>query len=225
MVLVFDMDDTLYDESTYMKSGFRAVSEHLAANFEIDGTKAFDILLNVESKSGRGKVFDVALAELKIFSRRRVRECISVYRLHNPSIELNEDAVRCLNRFSHLPLYVVTDGNKIVQRKKVASLNLLSKVKRAFVTHQYGRAAAKPSPYCFERIARIEGTPPEKIFYIADNPHKDFVGIRPKGFRTIRIRQGMFKNDEGTEQQKAEYEISTLDALDEHFFAMTLQRE
>ena len=53
------------------------------------------------------------------------------------------------------------------------------------------------------------------MFYIADNPKKDFIGIKPLGFKTIRIRQGMFKNLEADESQKAHCEIKSLDEIEQ----------
>jgi putative hydrolase of the HAD superfamily len=35
MVLIFDLDDTLYDEMSYVKSGFNAVAFHLSYLFKI----------------------------------------------------------------------------------------------------------------------------------------------------------------------------------------------
>ena len=36
MILVFDLDDTLYPERTYVESGFKAVADSLAQKFGFD---------------------------------------------------------------------------------------------------------------------------------------------------------------------------------------------
>ena len=39
MILVFDLDDTLYDEITFVYSGFSAVSKYLSLQFNLNEKK------------------------------------------------------------------------------------------------------------------------------------------------------------------------------------------
>jgi len=41
-----------------------------------------------------------------------------------PKITLSKEGKACLKRFKDLPKYLVTDGNKIVQLKKIQALGL-----------------------------------------------------------------------------------------------------
>ena len=68
MVLVFDLDDTLYNESSYMQSGFLAVSNYLEANFGLNRTEAYKTMLTIEAEQGRGRVFDILLHKFNIFT-------------------------------------------------------------------------------------------------------------------------------------------------------------
>jgi putative hydrolase of the HAD superfamily len=113
-----------------------------------------------------------------------------------------------------LPLYIVTDGNKLVQHRKLAALNLLSRVKRSFITHRFGIRHAKPSPYCFQRICALENTSPQQVIYIADNPVKDFVGIKPLGYKTIRVLTGQHKSTVMPPAFEADRQIHSLAELD-----------
>jgi putative hydrolase of the HAD superfamily len=63
------------------------------------------------------------------------------------------------------------------------------------------------------RIARAERVAPASVFYIADNPAKDFVGIRPLGFRTIRLLQGPHASVDRGSGYDAEVSIGDLDQL------------
>jgi putative hydrolase of the HAD superfamily len=214
MVLVFDLDDTLYNEASYMQSGFKEVAKFLSETLNQNVDTIYQSLLEIEVNHGRGRVFDLFLKTMNSYDKYLVYKCISTYRLHDPDISLNVDALTCLKRFSHLPLYVVTDGNKLVQQRKVRALGVDRLVKKVYVTHQYGVKYSKPSAFCFLKIAAKEKSDPKEMFYIADNPKKDFIGIKPLGFKTIRIRQGMFKNIEADESQKAHHEVESLDELD-----------
>ena len=134
MILVFDLDDTLYDELSYVKSGFNAVAEWLFLKFGIDKDLSIKTMLAELASSGRGRIFDSVLNTNGIYSLGRLKECIAVYRHHKPAIVLTKDAKDCLNRFSGFSMYTVTDGNKIVQYNKIVALGLnkLQGIKKIF---------------------------------------------------------------------------------------------
>lgn len=215
MTLIFDLDDTLYEEITYVKSGFRAVSDHLYKIFKIPKNDSYNSMLEILELEGRGKIFDKMLNEYKLNSKKNVRECLTVYRLHNPNIILYDSAKRCLDRFSDIPKYIVTDGNKIVQRRKINSLNLYKIFKRIFITHQYGLKYSKPSSYYFEKIAKIENIKPNKIVFIGDDPNKDFVGIKPLGFKTIRVMTGNHRFEKLKPKYEADISVKSLDEINQ----------
>ncbi|WP_314000971.1 HAD family hydrolase [uncultured Paenibacillus sp.] len=215
-VLVFDLDDTLYEELTYVKSGFLAVSSWLERNLGIDNSKALAFLSNALAQ-GRGRIFDDLLLHFQCFTKKNVTKCIQIYRSHTPMIKLDLAAERCLERFNEYPLYIVTDGNKIVQHNKLLALGLYKRVRRCFITHRFGVKHAKPSPYCFERINRLEAVSPAEVVYIGDNPAKDFVGIKAKGYLTVRIMQGNHRLVEKEEDYEAHARIDSLDELQPEF--------
>jgi putative hydrolase of the HAD superfamily len=191
MVLVFDVDDTLYEELTFVKSGFMAVCNFINEKYNIDVTLLYKRFVN-ELDLGRGKIFDNVLTTNKIYSKKLVRDCLSVYRLHKPNIKLYDDAREFIIKHINVPKYIVTDGNKIVQWNKVKTLGLDLMVKHAFITHRYGIKNAKPSPFCFHKICKIENEIPQNIIYFGDNPNKDFVGIKKMGFKTVRLIRGNY---------------------------------
>ena len=218
MILVFDLDDTLYEELTFVKSGFRAVAVYLNEHYSIPVQTGFEFMLEKIS-SGRGRIFDDLLIHHRIYKQQLVQKCVSIYRLHRPEIALHLEADACLERFSNYPLYIVTDGNKMVQNNKIKALGLDKRVKFCYITHRYGIKNAKPSPYCFLKICEREKVTPKEVFYIADNPHKDFVGIKPLGFRTIRVMQGAYREIRLSSDYEADNRIGTLDELTEEFLA------
>ena len=213
MIIVFDLDDTLYDETTYVRSGFRAVAAFVQREWRVPRARMFAAMVRHLEREGRGRVFDTALAEFGIRTRAAARRCLAVYRGHSPDIRLSAAGARCLRRFADQPKYLVTDGNARVQEAKVAALGIRRLFRRVFVTHRFGRQHAKPSPYCFQRIAALERAAAREIVYVADNPRKDFVGIRPLGFRTIRVLTGPFGRQRAHAGFDAEVAIAGLDEL------------
>lgn len=140
MVLAFDLDDTLYEELSYVKSGFREVAKWLFINYQVDPESSYQFMLNELSAAGRGNIFNNLLKANGMFSKVTLRKCVSVYRLHFPNISLKKEAYECLFRFKNHSLYIVTDGNKVVQYNKVKALKLdkMEEVKRIFITYRHG---------------------------------------------------------------------------------------
>ncbi|HOJ77869.1 MAG TPA: HAD family hydrolase [Bacillota bacterium] len=213
MILVFDLDDTLYDELTYVQSGFKAVAGFLEQTAKIPAENGFHLMWQQLESEGRGAVFDRLLQQYGIYSKGLVRRCLMVYRTHQPMLKLFPAAAACLDRFNEYPKYLVTDGNKLVQQRKIEALGIKHLFKHCYITHRYGIKNAKPSPYCFLKICERERLNPAQVVYIADNPQKDFVGIKPLGFKTIRLMQGQYRGLELAKDYEAEWRIGSLSDL------------
>ncbi|MDG0794586.1 HAD family hydrolase [Cohnella ginsengisoli] len=226
---VFDLDDTLYDEMTYVHSGFRAVSSYLADTENIDAIECETRMRASLIAYGRGQVFDDVLASYGLLTRKSVNACLSVYRGHVPEIELSPDARACLKRLydAGKPVYIVTDGNKLVQLAKLRALGLYESplIRRSYISRRYGLHNEKPSPYCFHKITLLEQASPADIVYIGDNPAKDFVGIKPLGFRTVRILRGSHREVLKPYAYEADFTIDTLDGLEQRLEAFVTGQE
>ena len=212
-VLVFDLDDTLYPELSYVHSGFRAVAAFLSPVLGESAETLAAGMMAEEAAQGRGQVFDNVLRKHGRWSKALVAACLRAYRQHRPSISLFPDAERVLTRFAHLPLYLVTDGHKEVQARKVAALGLASRVRHAYLTNRYGRHRAKPDPHVFQLICQREGVAPAEVTYVGDNVKKDFVGIKPLGFGTVRILRGNYAHYQADATHEAARTIGSLDEL------------
>lgn len=219
MIVTFDLDDTLYPEITYVYSGFNAVASFLADEFSLNREELLNKLISELNLSGRGKVFDKVLSLYELYTKNLVKKCVSVYRTHEPEIKLDPAAIKVLTKLQeqNIPLYLITDGNKAVQNKKVEALGLYDEFERVFITHRFGLKYSKPSPYCFFKITEKESVDPQEVIYIGDNPNKDFVGIKPHGFNTVRVNQGMFENKYVDEEHQADIEISNISEISTQF--------
>jgi putative hydrolase of the HAD superfamily len=219
MILVFDLDDTLYDEITFVHSGFNAVAKFLFEQYALPQKSLFKAMVKVLEVKGRGEVFNSILHENGIYSKALVKRCITIYRHHHPEIKLPQESINCIRRFKDTHKYIVTDGNKIAQYNKIKALGVESYFKKVFVTHRYGIKNAKPSVYCFEKIRAIEKCEPNEVVYIADNPNKDFVNIKKMGYLTVRILKGGFADQQFPAEYDAHCSIRSLDELTEEFLS------
>jgi len=188
--VVFDLDDTLYDEIEYCKSGFTAVAEFLAELPEAPpAERIFGALWEQFAAGNRTKTFNAALDELDIsYNDKRIGQLVNVYRSHIPKITLPQDSrdVLCELRAKYTPA-LLTDGFLPAQKLKVQSLGIEKYFKCIVYTEQLGREFWKPSPAGFEKIIEILKARPENMVYIADNEKKDFIAPNKLGFLTVQL--------------------------------------
>ena len=195
-----------------MESGFLAVALMLEQRFGWPAKESHTYLLKTLATEGRGIVFNRLLAAKDALNYSRIRDCVHTYRNHRPIIQLNPIACNVLANLNVRP-YLVTDGHKVVQQKKVEALGLESQFKKIYITHRYGIKNAKPSTHCFELIKKREKCEWGDMFYVADNPAKDFVNLNPLGVHTIRVATGEHSKAIAQAGFEAMYEINTLEQL------------
>jgi len=214
MILVFDLDDTLYDEKQFVYSGFLEVANWISEMSKTSSNVIYESMVKDLSVNGRGEVFNNALKKYFHITKKNIKKCISIYRLHKPRINLEKDVVDLLMELGKTyKLYIVTDGNKIVQNNKIKYLGVEKYIKKAFITYRYGLTASKPSLKCFEIIKNIEKINWQELVYIGDNPNKDFVNLNKVNAITIRVLQGDYANIEVTNEYDAKFKIDKLTDL------------
>ncbi len=212
MIIIFDLDDTLYREEDFQIGGFKAVSKYLSSLLNLNARKIEKRLNEIVKKDGRGLVFDKFLTENKFYSKSLIKKTILIYRLHKPNIKLYGDAKKIIFKLKK-NIYILTDGNKIVQKRKLLALRLNNKIKKSFITHNYGCKYAKPSVYCFKKIKEAEGVAWNEMMYIGDNPKKDFVNLNKKGVQTVRIMRGPYKFEKAESKFDARFKINNLSEI------------
>lgn len=214
--IVLDLDDTLYPERDYVRSGFDAVGSHAAEHLGLSdlGRFCWERFLAGE----RGHLFDSVLTVLRGSAHRdTVDQLVHVYRTHRPQIRLYPDAERLLKRaaLQGVPLGLITDGPATSQRAKLEALYLTNYLKCTVLTDELGAGKEKPHPASFERIQRALG-PAGDFVYIADNPAKDFLTPNHLGWDTIRVLrpEGLYgKVTAPNSKYEARVTVSSLDGV------------
>ncbi len=201
IVLVFDLDDTLYPEIEFVRSGFWSVATSLDPRQPWD---VYRLLLDTFDRSGSGKVFDMLSAETgRVID---IPELVSFYRLHTPRISLAATTRIVLEHAKnnhHTAL--ITDGPAQMQRNKFEALGLAAWIDFPVFTDELG--TSKPDSKPFEAVMQ-HFCSARNFVYVADNPSKDFQAPGQLGWRTIRVRRadGIYQHLTNT----AETEITSL---------------
>lgn len=181
--VIFDLDDTLYPERSYVYSGFAAVA---AALPELPDVRE---RLIAAFEAGE-PAFDAVLGELPPARRA---EMIALYRTHQPQIELYPGVRRMLVdlRARGMRIGVITDGRPVGQRQKLQALGLEALVDEIIVTDELGGIAfRKPDDISFRIMQRRLGVAFEACIYVGDNAAKDFLAPRQLGMRTCHVCNG-----------------------------------
>ena len=185
---VFDIDDTLYLERDYVRSGFDAVGEHLCKERR---TRDFSKVAWALFEAGiRGNTFDLALKSLGLpHSPADIDRLIRVYREHAPNIEMLPDARTAVEQAqAQGPLAFITDGPLVSQTAKAKALGLHVLDALLIYTAEYGEGFGKPNPRAFVAVEERFGSAYKYVYY-ADNPAKDFITPRKRQWMTVRMRR------------------------------------
>ncbi len=187
--VIFDMDDTLYDEVDYCKSGFSAVGDFLAELKGMNSDSVFECLWGEFMGGNRQKTFNTALEKLGIeYDDGFIGKLVSVYREHEPTITLPAESKAGLDEFKgkyHLAL--LTDGFMPAQRLKAEALGIEGYFECIVYTELLGREFWKPAVEGFLEIVKALGESAENCVYVGDNAEKDFIGPNRLGFETVQI--------------------------------------
>lgn len=189
--IVFDLDDTLYPERDFARSGFAAAGRWAAEKHGVVADLGHTMLQLLDS-GHRGNLFGMALRQHRPdITAEEVAEMHEVYRSHEPSgLTLFEDGAWALEHYAGLgDLGLITDGHVVMQSSKVRGLGIAHRFREIVYTHGLApdRAMAKPHPRAFERIQEALGKAGDRFVYIGDNPAKDFVSPNALGWISVWV--------------------------------------
>ncbi|WP_136042845.1 MULTISPECIES: HAD family hydrolase [unclassified Microbacterium] len=187
-VYVFDLDDTLYLERDYVRSGFSHIGE--VARDRYDAIGVGDFAWSLFDRGVRGNTFDLIVARFGLPADAR-DVFIEEYRHHEPDIALQPDAGSFIRSLPDdaVGTGVITDGFAEGQRKKLNALGVAGLLENIVVTAEHGPDWTKPSEIAFRLIASRFSAPGIEFVYFGDNPRKDFDAPRQLGWRTVRVRR------------------------------------
>ncbi len=188
--VIFDLDDTLFDEIDFCRSGFHAAARHIATlSDSLSPEAVFDVIWECFTRGDRGSTFNVALAELGLpCDPPLIHKLVELYRTHTPTLALPPESRDMLEELKdRYTLALLTDGLLPTQRLKVQALGIEHYFKAILYTEELGREHWKPSPLGFERLLEMLDARPEQAVYVADNETKDFIAPNRLGLLTIQV--------------------------------------
>lgn len=194
--LVFDLDDTLYAERDYVRSGFKAAVQALPATLRSSvETECWSRFIG----GSRVDIFDSVLRQHGLHDPALVMQMVTAYREHKPSIALDPAATPILlqARIAGCFIGIITDGRSAGQHAKIEALGLAALVDAVICTDDLGREFWKPHPRAYTMMAHAATAEPRECAYVGDNPAKDFLAPNELGWLTVMLRRDEAVHDQG----------------------------
>lgn len=201
--VIFDLDDTLYSEKLYVKSGYKKIGEYLGR--EDASEKLWGYF-----ESGK-QAIDEYLAESGEEDKKA--ECLKIYREQMPEVTLYDGVCEMIEDLKDkgIKVGIITDGRPEGQKNKIKALGLDSMIDDIIITDELGGVQfRKPCDIAFRIMQNRWRLPYEQIVYVGDNPNKDFQACRQLG-----MRWKYFRNEDGLYSHDANVGTNTIRSLSE----------
>jgi len=186
--LIFDLDDTLYPERQFVRSGFHAVASEVARRFGVPPRAALATLFHALRHRNRGRAFQELCREHDL-PATIVPELVETFRAHVPTLRLPASSIAALSaaRARGWRLGVLTNGLPDVQARKAAALGLDARVDAVVYAHDSRTGFGKPAREPFQDVLERLGATAADSVFVGDDPWCDIAGARLAGLRTILL--------------------------------------
>ena len=164
---IFDLDDTLYPEIEFLKSGYNSIVRYLEP---IIKDNILDEMLS--RYFSKDNVFNWILSKYgdKGITKEKL---LAIYRDHYPNIKLEKETYHFLNelKVNNIPMGIITDGRSRTQRNKLEALGIINYFDDIIISEEFG--SEKPNPKNFTFFE--EKYPNHRFYFFGDNTSKDFI--------------------------------------------------
>ena len=189
--VIFDLDDTLYPEKDYVRSGYKEVAKYL-------GNEAYADRLFELFEQGKPAI-DTLLTEIGRMTDKE--SALDVYRSHKPDISLYPEMKKALEtlRMRGIKIGIITDGRPAGQNNKIDALGLREMADDIIITDELGGIQfRKPCDIAFRIMQTRFRLPAEEIIYVGDNMTKDFAAPMQLGMKCLCVKNpdGLYYTEE-----------------------------
>jgi FMN phosphatase YigB (HAD superfamily)/predicted ATP-grasp superfamily ATP-dependent carboligase len=188
--VILDLDDTLYPEKEYVKSGFSYLCDT-----EECMKGEFERLWRYFEKGV--PPIDNLLKEKGLYSETLKKKLLTAYRYHVPVIHLFPGVLGFLREWKECnpqnKLGLITDGRVEGQNNKIDALGIRAEFNEIIITDELAgshgdvRRFRKPNPLAFEIMRERLGIDYSQLVYIGDNLKKDFQAPSRLGMQVIQF--------------------------------------
>ena len=174
--LVFDLDDTLYNELEFLKSAYWEIC------FNLKPKDVYTLFNFVFSLYRNGKNPFLYLSETFCVP---IEQLLNTYRTHTPKIKPFPGVLNVIKEVKKKngKLGIITDGRIITQSNKLKSLGIWEDIDCCIISESIG--SEKPNLKNFKLVE--EDLKLNTYYYFGDNFKKDFIAPLVLGWHTVGV--------------------------------------
>lgn len=205
--LFFDLDETLLRDVDSERAAIDAVLPGLLERLpmlESEGVRAAYRRINnrhwsefdespIASVSDPGEtraiIWKEVLREFNVENNDGIAELgIEFERVRQEHYARYDDVDEAFERLrSRYPLFLVTNGNSLMQREKLRRTGLENSFKKVFIAQEVG--VSKPKAKIFQLALNAAEAKPDECIMVGDNLDKDIVGALTLGIPAVWMRR------------------------------------
>lgn len=198
---MFDLDDTLHDDTATYRKAAQAVAADVAEKYGCDAVMLFEAYVEQAERfwrdltpeglgtplaAVRPRLWAAALAEVMLSDVDLAAQCAAAYgRYRRTAFVLWPGALELLTRLRQqgYKLGLITNGFAETHREKIALLALDDAFDEIFIADEIG--LLKPDPRLFRLAAERLDVDPEACAMVGDRLERDIRGAQAAGMFTI----------------------------------------
>jgi len=174
--VIFDLDDTMYNEVEYLKSAYKQIAREVKSQ---DWKTVYACMFSLY-RNGKD-VFEWLENEFEVSKK----DLILKYRQHQPEIKalpgLNEFLSKIKEKGAKIG--ILSDGRTATQYRKIQALGFTDLADLVIISEEFGSEKPNTANYSvFTKKFEVN-----TYYYIADNTKKDFVTPNKMGWQTLGL--------------------------------------
>ncbi len=192
--VLFDLDDTLFEQRQWLLGAWQAVA-CAAVPYGAHAAELAEALIEISDEgSDQGGIIDRALERVGA-EGCPVEHLVEVFWSFQPaSLQPYAGAREGLRALREsVPIGLVTDGCPRTQRDKLRCLGLFDAFDVVVYSDELGREHRKPSALPFLAALSKLGVVPGEAVMVGDRPSKDVAGATAAGMRAVRALTGEYR--------------------------------
>lgn len=190
-LVIFDLDNTLYDENQYFHAVFMEFCKlhHIA---EKEALQAIDQTLQDQVRLESKDIFQSFLQATPLgFHQALHDELYTLYTQISCKLSPFEDATAILSTLQNqkIPFAILTNGSLPAQQNKIKNLDFQHFA--VFFARTNGKEYEKPHAKAFELVLEsFRHFKAKDCIFIGDHPHTDILGAKNIGMMALRLKRG-----------------------------------
>lgn len=212
--IIFDIDDTLFDQLEWLEGAFSKVGELVEDRFGVSKKIVGKKLrrLTVERGSASGNLFNLALEELGIQETPALIEeaIVAFYSYHPKKLTLYPGVKETLSKLKAcgFKLGVISEGREKMQIQKLKALGIHHFFDATLIVKLHRGEPRGTSSYT--KILKVLKSEPNECIYVGDNPYKDFVNAKKLSIHTIRVFTGEYREKKVDKNLDADFSVNNI---------------